>query len=241
MARLKMLVQATGAKVCYRRGSITPVQQPVLDRDEDRMLERAREVTRHGPYTYVEYARFADDLVILWTPMRDTTGRWIQLIGGCERNWPNSRSTSTKRRDDLLAWRREWASDFWALSSGECGVLRVNGERTIRRSSSSAPHCCASSRTSSGASTPVQGRVVQLINPVYAAGVNYFAIGSSSRCFSYVKMGGEEGAATSAAGPNCKGFGWKRWSRRWLYDELGLFNHYQVCRHSSLLKALPAR
>jgi len=29
------------------------------------MLERAREVTRHGPYTYIEYARFADDLVIL--------------------------------------------------------------------------------------------------------------------------------------------------------------------------------
>lgn len=30
-----------------------------------RMLERAKEVTRNGEYTYVEYARFADDLVIL--------------------------------------------------------------------------------------------------------------------------------------------------------------------------------
>jgi hypothetical protein len=29
------------------------------------MLERAKEVTRSGKYTYVEYARFADDLVIL--------------------------------------------------------------------------------------------------------------------------------------------------------------------------------
>ena len=29
------------------------------------MLERAREVTRKGKYTYIEYARFADDLVIL--------------------------------------------------------------------------------------------------------------------------------------------------------------------------------
>ena len=29
------------------------------------MLERAREVTRNGKYTYVEYARFADDLVVL--------------------------------------------------------------------------------------------------------------------------------------------------------------------------------
>jgi hypothetical protein len=30
------------------------------------MLERAREVTRNGKYTYIEYARFADDL--RWTP-----------------------------------------------------------------------------------------------------------------------------------------------------------------------------
>ena len=29
------------------------------------MLERAKEVTRSGKYTYIEYARFADDLVIL--------------------------------------------------------------------------------------------------------------------------------------------------------------------------------
>ena len=29
------------------------------------MLERAKETTRFGKYTYIEYARFADDLVIL--------------------------------------------------------------------------------------------------------------------------------------------------------------------------------
>ena len=29
------------------------------------MLERAKEVTRRGAHTYVEYVRFADDLVIL--------------------------------------------------------------------------------------------------------------------------------------------------------------------------------
>jgi RNA-directed DNA polymerase len=31
----------------------------------DKMLERARELTRNGEYTNVEYARFADDLVVL--------------------------------------------------------------------------------------------------------------------------------------------------------------------------------
>ena len=35
-----------------------------------------------------------------------------------------------------------------------------------------------------------------------------------------------------------KGFGWKRWSRRWLYDTLGLFNSYRVRRDPP--KVVPA-
>jgi RNA-directed DNA polymerase len=38
---------------------------------------------------------------------------------------------------------------------------------------------------------------------------------------------------------NRKGFGWKRWSRRRLYDTLRLFNDYRVSRPQP--KALPVR
>ena len=38
---------------------------------------------------------------------------------------------------------------------------------------------------------------------------------------------------------NRKGFGWKRWSRQWLYDTLRLFNNYRVSRPQP--KALPVR
>ncbi len=37
-----------------------------------------------------------------------------------------------------------------------------------------------------------------------------------------------------------KGFGWQRWSRRWLYDGLGLFKDYRVRRPEAALKANPA-
>jgi hypothetical protein len=40
-------------------------------------------------------------------------------------------------------------------------------------------------------------------------------------------------------GQNRKGFGWKRWSRRWLYETLGLFNGYRVRR--SMPKAAPCK
>jgi len=37
-----------------------------------------------------------------------------------------------------------------------------------------------------------------------------------------------------------KGFGWKRWSSQWLYEDLGLFDDYRV-RPQSAAKALSAR
>ena len=45
------------------------------------MLERAKETTRYGKYTYIEYARFADDLVILI----DAHPRHDWLMGAVEK------------------------------------------------------------------------------------------------------------------------------------------------------------
>src|SRR5262245_49687741 len=44
--------------------SFTPLSNLYLN-EVDKMLERAREVTRYNGFTVLEYARFADDLVIL--------------------------------------------------------------------------------------------------------------------------------------------------------------------------------
>ena len=79
-------------------------------------------------------------------------------------------------------------------------------------------------------SQPV-ARVVQLINPIVRGWVNYFAIGDASRCFGFIKDWVEKKVRRHLMrARNRQGFGWKRWSRRWLYDELGLFRDYRVCR-----------
>ena len=52
-------------------GVISPLLSNLYLTDVDRMLERAQEVTRRGKYTYLAYARFADDLVILVDAYRD--------------------------------------------------------------------------------------------------------------------------------------------------------------------------
>ena len=53
------------------------------------MLERAKVVTANGTHTYVEYARYADDLVILVTMIIGRTGSWRPWPGRLERSWRN--------------------------------------------------------------------------------------------------------------------------------------------------------
>ena len=71
-------------------------------------------------------------------------------------------------------------------------------------------------------SQPIEG-VIHLINPVLRGWVNYFAVGHSSECFSFIKdwvekkvrkigwrrrserLGGEEGQAPTGAGSEAKG------------------------------------
>ena len=38
-----------------------------------------------------------------------------------------------------------------------------------------------------------------------------------------------------------QGFGWKRWSRRWLYESLGLYSDYQIRYYVPSVKAAPVR
>src|SRR5712691_9677378 len=65
MHLLKMMLKATGEKGVPQGGVISPMLSNLYLNEVDRMLERAKAVTRYGKYTAVEYARFADDLVIL--------------------------------------------------------------------------------------------------------------------------------------------------------------------------------
>ena len=88
-------------------------------------------------------------------------------------------------------------------------------------------------------SQPV-GRVIDLINPVLRGWVNYFRVGQSSRCFGYVKDWVEKKIRRHLMRARQRqGFGWKRWSKQWIYGSLGLYSKYRVAPRLS--KALPAQ
>src|SRR6266436_5641004 len=91
------------------------------------------------------------------------------------------------------------------------------------------------------ASQPV-GRVIEMINPILRGWVNYFTVGHSGRCFTSIKDWVEKKIRRHLMRARKRqGFGWKRWSREWIYNVLGLFNDYRVRRSASLPKVALAR
>src|SRR5229473_5045407 len=81
MRLLKMILKSTGAKGVPQGGVISPILSNLYLTEVDRMLEKAIATTRRGKYLNVQYARFADDLVVLI----DSHPRHEWLIGAVEK------------------------------------------------------------------------------------------------------------------------------------------------------------
>jgi RNA-directed DNA polymerase len=241
MGLLKMILKATGKKGVPQGGVISPVLSNLYLTEVDRMLEKAIATTRYGQYTYVQYARFADDLVILI----DSHPRHDWLVTAVER----------RLREELAKLRveiNEEKSRMVDLSKGEkFSFLGFEFRRILSRNQKWRPHFAPKLKKRTAlfaklreifrryASQPV-GRVIELINPILRGWVNYFAVGHSSRCFSMIKDWVEKKIRRHLMrARQRKGFGWKRWSNNWLYETLGLFNDYRVKRGISVAKALP--
>jgi len=242
MHLLKMMLEATGKKGVPQGGVISPLLSNVYLTEVDRMLEKAIETTRNGKYTYVQYARFADDLVILI----DSHPRHDWLV----------KAVGKRLREEVAKLQVEINEEKSRIvdlaKGGSFTFLGFEFRRILSRKGVWRPHYTPKLKKRTAllgklrdmfrryASQPV-GRVIELINPILRGWVNYFAVGHSSRCFSFVKDWVEKKIRRHLMrARKRKGFGWQRWSRRWLYDELGLYNHYRVRRPESVLKANPA-
>jgi len=230
MGLIKMILKATGKKGVPQGGVISPVLSNIYLTEVDRMLEKAIETTRTGRYTQVQYARFADDLVILI----DAHPRHDWLVKAVER----------RLREELAKLRVEINEDksrMVDLAKGECFTfLGFEYRRILSRAGLWRPNYAPKlkKRTALFAklrevfrrnvSQPV-GKVIEQINPILRGWVNYFRVGHSTRCFSMVRHWVEVKVRRHLMRARGRqGRGWKRWSREWVYGTLGLFHDYRV-------------
>ena len=241
MHLLKMMLKVTGEKGVPQGGVISPLLSNLYLTEVDRMLEKAIATTRYGKYTYVQYARFADDLVI--------------LIDSHSRHGWLCRAVERRLREELAKLRVEINEDKSRMvdlaKDGSFSFLGFEYRRILSRNRVWRPYYAPKlkKRTAlfaklreifrQNVSQPV-GKGIEMINPVLRGWVNYFRVGDSNRCFSMVKHWVEKKIRRHLMrARGRKGMGWKWWSREWIYGTLGLFNDYRVGRQP-LLKAAPA-
>jgi RNA-directed DNA polymerase len=242
MRLLKMILKATGKKGVPQGGVISPLLSNLYLTEVDRMLEKAIATTRFQQYTYVQYARFADDLVILINshPRHD----W--LVKAVEKRL---REEMAKLRVEI---NEEKSRIVDLARGGSFSFLGFDYRRVLSRNKKWRPQYTPKLKKRTAllaklrevfrhyVSQPV-GRVIEIINPILRGWVNYFAVGHSSDCFSFVKDWVEKKIRRHLMRARKRpGFGWKRWSSKWLYAKLGLYNDYRLQRARSLTKAYPA-
>src|SRR5436853_167415 len=224
------------------RGVVSPMLSNLYLNEVDRMLEKAIQTTRRESYTHVQYARFADDMVIL-------------IVSHPRHGWL-VRAVEQRLREELAKLQVEINEEKSKIvdlaNGGSFTFLGFEYRRILGRNRKWRPYYAPKlkKRTAllaklkeifrQNISQPVEG-VVEQINPILRGWVNYFAVGDSSECFSFVrdwvekKIRGQLMRARERSG-----LGWKRWSRQGLYGKLGLYTDYSVRRPWSSPKVRPA-
>lgn len=239
---LRMIVKSTGKKGVAQGGVISPLLSNIYLNEVDRMLEKAKEVTRQGRYTYVEYARYADDVVVLVDSFRRHDWLFIAVQKRLREEFAKLHVSVNEKKSRVVDLSREESFSFLGFDFRQVrslgGRLRPQYTPCLGKRTSLLRKLKAIFRRFR--SQPVD-RVVALINPILRGWVGYFAIGHSSRCFGFVRDWVEKKVRRHLMkSRSLRGFGWKRWSRQWIYEKLGLFSSYRVHR-SRMPKALPAR
>jgi len=225
---LKLILKAYSKKGIAQGGVISPLLANIYLNEVDKMLEKAKEVTRQGKYINIEYARFADDIVILvndyyrWL----TEAAYKRLVQELAKLKIKVNGDKTKIVDltygDTFSFlgfvyrRVKTAKGKWAVAI----VPRIKARTALLRK--------LKEIFARFVSQPVS-RIIYLINPIIRGWVNYFRIGHSSKCFGYVKGWVEKKIRRHLMRARKRhGFGWNRWSSVWLYNTLELYNDYRI-------------
>ncbi len=241
MHLLKLMLKASGKRGVPQGGVISPLLANIYLNDLDRMLEKARETTASGPKTAVFYARFADDVVV--------------LIDGAPRNGWIAEAVMRRIKEELAQLQVELNLEKTRvvdLTQGEtftflgfqfrrvksrrgkwCPLMVPQGKKRteLLRKLSDVFHRFRSQ--------PVRW-VIDIINPILRGWCNYFRVGNSRRCFYYIRWWVEKMVRQHLQRARKRpGFGWKRWSTAFIYQNLGLYGDYRIRRYGQ--KAQPAR
>jgi len=186
MRLLKLILKANGKKGVPQGGVISPLLSNVYLNEVDKMLKRAKEVTR-DKYTHLEYARFADDLVVLV----DEYERHDWIVKAVNKRlreeFTKLQVQVNEEKTRQVDLRRDESFGFLGFEFRRVrslkGALRPQYTPLLKKRTELLSKLKEEFRRLK--SQPTE-KVIEAINPRLRGWVNYFAWGDSSRCFNYV-------------------------------------------------------
>lgn len=227
---IKLILKAGGKRGAGQGGVASPLFSNIYLTEVDAMLERAKEATRRDKYTHIEYARFADDLVVLierhytWTWLAPAVEKRLReefAKLGVEINQEKTKTVDLEKGEAFsflgfdFCKRKNWKRETVVVRTpkGKAQTaLRLKIKEIFKRNKSH----------------PIKW-VINQINPILRGWTNYFRVGNSSRCFGYIRRWIEKKVRRHLMrSRQRKGFGWKRWSSEWIYRTLGLYDDYKI-------------
>jgi RNA-directed DNA polymerase len=230
MRLLNQMLKAGGKEGVPQGGVISPLLSNIYLNEVDKMLEKAKETTREGKYMHLEYARFADDVVILV----DGHHKWDWLWSGINKRLREElnklqvhiNEEKTKQLDLVNGDSFGFLGfDFRRLKT-KTGKWRVNYQPKMQARVKMMDKIRDVFKRHE--SQPLT-RVRDLINPILRGWVQYFRIGHSSKAFGYVKDWLTKKIRRHLMRAKGKqGFGWKQWSTKGLYAKYNIYSNFKV-------------
>jgi RNA-directed DNA polymerase len=232
MHLIKMMLKANG-KVGVPQGSVcSPLFSNLYLNELDKMLEKAKEVTKQGQYSKLEYARFADDLVILVSYHPSADQLWAQVNRRLREELAKLKVQINEEKTKYLDLNKGDKFGFLGFEfrkiktrSGKLGVLAMPKKEAKQKLKNK-----IKAIFKHNVSQPLT-KIRDIINPMLKGWVNYFKYGNSSKTFAdmhyWLNLTIRRHLMRAM---KRKGYGWKRWSTKGLFAIYNIFSDFKVAR-----------
>jgi RNA-directed DNA polymerase len=228
---VKQIIKAGGRIGVPQGGPFSPLAANIYLNEVDWYFDAMRRRTAEGNYEYVNYHRFADDIVIAvsghWTKQRWAERALLRLREQIEPLGLILNAEKTKVADTLSG------APFGFMGFDIRRVPNRAKSRyfflmTPRKKARLAIKAKIREIIANGGATPV-AELVKQINAVVSGWVAYFRVGNSSDAFNEVRDYLEMKLRLLLTRRKKKrGVGWWRWSSEYLYKVLGLYWDWKV-------------